>query len=60
MANRKTKEIHIHRLDCIRTTCMISYMSRKNKKILHCWQLKHWLKKGYNGCHYCLREYHTD
>ncbi len=52
VANRRTREVHVANCEWVRK------MSGKNKSAYR--ELELALKRGYNGCHYCLPEHDTD
>ena len=55
-ANHNTKEIH--RLDSKYSQCFLNRM--KNYDDIGRSQLRGYLKKGYNGCRFCMRRIDTD
>lgn len=56
IVNYYTKEIH--KVDSTDSRCRIHNMT--NCERINKYQMRRLLKKGYNGCRYCLPEFDTD
>lgn len=58
IANTHTKEIH----DAMKVTksCGIERIAVHNRKYISAWKCKRLLKRGYNGCVWCMKDKDTD
>jgi len=58
IANVHTKEIH----DAVnvKKACSIQLIATHNRKYVSAWRVKRLLKRGYNGCRYCMPAEDTD
>ena len=59
LANSNTKEIHD--LNNTQMNCQINEIKPEHRVLLQSIEdVKRWIEKfGYNGCKWCLEEYHT-